>query len=251
MTSQFSDAYSNAYDLLYAGKKYEEEALYLAAKVRGACPQAKSILELGSGTGRHARLMCDQGFEVVGIERSQGMLDKARKTPHESLTYIEGDIRTCEAGRRFDAVVSLFHVVSYLTSNDDILAAFGNARRHLDRGGVFAFDFWYGPAVLTCKPENRHLELTSDALEITRFAQTKLDYNRNVASVAYTLFVRDLASNTLIKENESHAMRYLFLPELDMLLKLAGFDLLLAEEWMTSQDLGSTTWNGFVVCKAI
>ena len=250
MTSQFSDAYSKAYDLLYADKKYEDEALYLASKVRGVCPTAKSILELGSGTGRHARLMCEHGFEVVGIERSVGMLDKARETDRESLTYVEGDIRTCEIGRQFDAVVALFHVVSYLTSNDDILAAFANARRHLDRGGIFAFDFWYGPAVLTCKPENRLRELKSGDLEITRFAQTDLEFNKNIASVHYSLFVRDTKANTLLSQKETHDMRYFFLPELMVLLKTSGFDLLSAEEWMTARELGSSTWNGFVLCRA-
>ena len=250
MTSQFSDAYSNAYDLLYADKKYEDEALYVAAKVRGAHPAAKSILELGSGTGRHARLMCDQGFEVVGIERSVGMLDKARETPRESLTYVEGDIRTCEVGRKFDAVVSLFHVVSYLTSNDDILAAFANARRHLDPGGILAFDFWYGPAVLTCKPENRLRQLKSGDLEVTRFAHTDLDFNKNIASVFYNLFIRDAKANTLHTQDETHYMRYFFLPELMMLLGTSDFEFLSAEEWMTSGDLGSTTWNGFVLAKA-
>src|SRR5690349_2904728 len=104
--------YATYYDALYRDKDYAAEAEYVAQSIRRACPAARSILEFGSGTGKHARLLQQRGFEVVGIERSASMAAHAGS----AFRCIHGDIRSIRVERRFDAVVSLFHVISYLTT---------------------------------------------------------------------------------------------------------------------------------------
>ena len=68
------------------------------------------------------------------------------------LRFTQGDLRTVRLGERADAVISLFHVMSYQTSNADLTAAFATAREHLAEGGVFIFDCWYGRR---CSPSRR------------------------------------------------------------------------------------------------
>ena len=71
------DEYARYYDLLYQDKDYQAEADYVAALIRRFHPDAQSILEMGSGTGKHARLLADRGYKVHGIERSPEMLAKS------------------------------------------------------------------------------------------------------------------------------------------------------------------------------
>src|SRR6266542_4407013 len=69
--------YAAFYDLLYNDKDYTAEADYVARTIRHWTPSARTILELGSGTGRHGRLLAATGFDVHGIERSTEMVSIA------------------------------------------------------------------------------------------------------------------------------------------------------------------------------
>src|SRR5262249_312614 len=123
--------YSAYYDLLYRDKDYAAEAAYVARTIRSAASGARSILELGSGTGRHGRLLVGMGFDVHGIERSADMVAVAIASSAlppagavGSFTCEVGDIRSANIGRTFDAVIALFHVISYQTTNEDLQATF-------------------------------------------------------------------------------------------------------------------------------
>ena len=72
------EKYSYYYDLLYKDKNYEAEADYVKTKLLQQKQNIKTILEFGSGTGRHAKLLAKRGFEMCGVERSQTMIEKAR-----------------------------------------------------------------------------------------------------------------------------------------------------------------------------
>ncbi len=114
----FAD-YARYYDLLYRDKDYAAETEYVAGLIRKFHPSARSILELGSGTGIHASLLAEKGFTIHGIERSAEMLARSQALAenmtagHGQLTFSPGDIREICLNKRFDAVIALFHVISY------------------------------------------------------------------------------------------------------------------------------------------
>jgi SAM-dependent methyltransferase len=185
--------YSQYYDLLYRDKDYEAEVEYVARTLRSAAPAVQRLLEFGSGTGRHGRLLARQGFQVFGIERSQRMVAEAqrhavsRPAGDGGFACCQGDIKTVDLGNVFDAVISLFHVVSYQTCNADLIATFRNAARHLKGGGIFFFDVWHGPAVLRERPSVRVKRIEDENLRVTRIAEPKLDVNAGVVTVVYTI----------------------------------------------------------------
>jgi len=223
MSSPF-DLYTRYYDLLYRDKDYAAEAAYVAAAIRRRAPSATRILELGCGTGGHAEHLARLGFSVHGIDLSDGMLERANarraQLPADvasRLSYAPGDARSVRVGESFDAVISLFHVMSYQTSNADLQAAYATAAAHLAPGGAFVYDYWYGPAVLTQQPGQRVRRLADDDIKVTRIAEPQLHGERNVCDVNYTLFVEAVATGAVHQFHETHPMRYLFLPELDLL----------------------------------
>ena len=145
--------YSQYYDLLYREKDYEREAAYIDALLRRHGVLGKNILELGSGTGRHARRLSALGYQILGLERSPQMVASAEQTA--AFQCVVGDACTARLGRTFNAVLALFHVVSYQVSNASLHALFERSAEHLDAGGLFVFDVWYSPAVYATRPEPR------------------------------------------------------------------------------------------------
>ncbi len=67
------ERYAAYYDLLYRDKDYAAEVDYVLHTLHEAAPHIKAVLELGCGTGRHARLLASRGLGVVGVERSKSM----------------------------------------------------------------------------------------------------------------------------------------------------------------------------------
>ncbi len=243
-------AYSRYYDLLYKDKDYAAEAAYVIGLLKRYAPGAHALLELGSGTGKHAVLFAQQGYSLHGIERSADMLAeclrrRAEQTPEVAarLSFAEGDIRTFQDAATYDAALSLFHVVSYLTTNADLQAVFQKAAERLKPGGLFLFDIWYGPAVLHLKPETRVKRLEDDRIKVVRLAEPEIHLDRNCIDVKYQVMIRDKNSGELSELHETHNMRYLFTPEIELLLEQAGMELVRHEEWLTAADPGEATWG--------
>ena len=125
-----------------------------------------------------------------------------------------GDIKTMNLKKEFDAVISLFHVFSYQTKNSDVQELLCNARRHLKRGGIFIFDIWYSPAVLSIFPSNRVLRMSNEEIEVTRVAEPDILINENIVNVNYQFFVKNKLNNKYQTFKETHPMRHFSIPEL-------------------------------------
>lgn len=251
--SVFGD-YARHYELLYRDKDYAGEARFVKTLLDRHRPGAESILELGCGGGVHAALLAEMGLSVHGIERSAEMLERAeaRKAalPAEvagRLTFSEGDIRTARPGKKFDAVIALFHVVSYQTTDEDLRATFATAAAHLRPGGVFLFDCWYGPAVLNEPPEVRVKRAEDGEVAVTRICEPEALPSENGVIVNYTLFVESKASGAIEQVRESHRMRYLFAPEVGRLFDGAGMKQVGSAEWMTDREPGPDTFGVYFV----
>lgn len=241
------DAYSRYYDLLYRDKDYAAEADYLDCLLQRHSISGRNLLEFGSGTGRHGRLLAARGYRITGIERSAEMV--AQAMPSEGFACRQGDIRTVQLGRTFDAVLSLFHVISYQIANDAVRAVFARAAEHLRPGGLFVFDVWYSPAVYTQRPAVRVKRLEGDGIRVTRIAEPRIHSNENRVDVNYSLFVEDLATGAVQTLTETHPMRHFSLPELDLLAEQAGFERLAAESFLTGEPPSEDTWGLCVVLR--
>jgi hypothetical protein len=148
------------------------------------------------------------------------------------LSFMGGDVRTVRTGKKYDAVISLFHVMSYQNGNADLKAVFSTAEAHLDTGGVFMFDYWYGPAVLLQKPESRVKRLGDNRIEVTRTAKPALRLGENIVDVNYSVSIRTKATGETCDIEETHSMRYLFLPEIPLLSGENDWQICANTAWM-------------------
>jgi SAM-dependent methyltransferase len=238
--------YSAYYDLLYQDKDYPAEADYVLRLLRKALPGVHSVLEFGSGSGRHGRLLAAQGLDVFGIERSASMVAQAKTSPSEtkgSFDCQQGDIRTMNLKKTFDAVISLFHVVCYQTRNADLQATFANAARHLPANGVFLFDVWHGPAVLWERPSVRVKKVENAEIHLTRITEPELDTNSGIVHVGFTMLAESKKTHELTTFREDHPIRYLFPTEIDALATQNGFEIELTEEYLSGNKPTTSTWG--------
>lgn len=215
------DQYSAYYDLLYRDKDYKGEVDYIDQLIQQYQPGTDSILDMGCGTGKHDFYLAKKGYTVDGIDLSDRMIEQAKanlsdqyQTVEDQLTFEKGDVRKYRNNKKYDVVISLFHVISYQTTNEDLAAAFSTAKAHLNPGGLFIFDYWYGPGVLTDLPTVRAKRLENDQIYVTRIAEPVIYPDENCVDVNYTVFVKDKISGGVEELKETHKMRYLFLPEI-------------------------------------
>lgn len=246
--------YARYYNLLYRDKDYAQEAQFIHKLLQTHVPHTQSILELGCGTGNHAQLLAKQGYNVHGVDLSSEMLQqfsgRISQLPKEfaaKLTLSQGDIRTIRLNQQFDAIISLFHVMSYQTSNEDLQAAFQTAKVHLKPGGVMIFDCWYGPAVLSNRPTVRIKRLEDEEISITRIAEPVMHPNHNLVDVNYQVFIKDKNTGDVDDIQETHRMRYLFKPEIDLLFTQFKFKLIECREWMSNNEPGFDTWGVYFI----
>jgi len=245
----FAD-YARYYNLLYKDKDYAGEAQYVHKLIQTYKPNAKTILNLGCGTGNHDFELLKLGYEVTGIDLSSEMLAVASKRLTEkaqcaNLDFVQGDIRTIRLNKTFDVVISLFHVMSYQTTNDDLQAAFYTAKTHLDTGGLFLFDCWYGPAVLSEPPVTRVKQLTDDTIEVLRIAEPVMRESNNMVDVNFLVTITDKSTRVSEQIKEKHQMRYLFKTEIDELARTNGMEKQFAYEWMKTCEPTAQSWGAF------
>jgi SAM-dependent methyltransferase len=250
--SVFGNLYSQYYDLLYQAKDYAAEVNYVNKLIKNHSNGSNKILDLGCGTGRHDALLCDEGFKVHGIDISQEMLVRAVdriKGREDKLTFSQSDITKLRLSQKFDVVISLFHVMSYQVSNAALDKVFSGVISHLEKGGLFIFDFWYGPAVLTDLPKVKVKKLENEHIKITRITESNLNSQLNTVDVEFDVLLTDKESGRSIENKEIHTMRYFFDPELELLCEKHGFDIEAKYQWLSDSEPGFGSWNVVWVLK--
>ncbi|MBC7615283.1 MAG: class I SAM-dependent methyltransferase [Pedobacter sp.] len=241
-------SYSKYYDYLYQDKDYNAEADFLVNLIKKYQKNAVTIIDLGCGTGKHVKLLAKRGFKVTGLDKSKEMIAIAKKD--SDLEFILGDIATFKLKKRFDVVLSIFHVFSYLTTNEKVIKSFLNANLHLEEKGIFIIDVWHTPAVHSQIPEIRVKVFENEKLKIVRYADPDVDSLNNTVDVKYQLNVLD--KETLVEENitENHHIRHFSKPEIELFAKYTGFKILHTQELLTGNSPSEQTWGvGYIMQK--
>lgn len=247
--------YAYYYNAFYGDKDYRAETQIVDNLLKKYAENVKSIINFGCGTGRHDIELSKLGrYKCKGIDLSPSMIEIAKENCQKEKLEIEfevADIKNYETVDKYDAVISLFHVMSYQNSNEDILSAFQSARKALEVGGIFLFDIWYGPGVLSDKPCTRIKEVEDERNRLIRIAKPVMHDKKNVVDVNYEILVVEKKTGQMKSINEVHNMRYFFRPELELLLSLADFELVDNIDCQTLDDTDYNSWTSYFIVKAI
>jgi SAM-dependent methyltransferase len=246
------EQYAPWYDLLYEDKDYVTESAFVDERLRAHGSVGGKLLDLGCGTGLHALEFARRGWDVTGIDLSDEMIRRAKTRPSRGgrlVSFRQGDASEPGPERDFEAVVSLFHVASYQTSQAKLEGLLKTAFSALKPNGLLLFDYWYGGAVLAQGVETRVKVIERGPLRVTRIAQSDHEEMQAIVQVNYTLFCEDKIKSSIHRIDESHRMRYWFPFEIATSLNNTGFELIGHFAWRSVGPPKSSCWAAYTVAR--
>ena len=238
--------YAKYYDVIYSGKDYATESGFTAKVVRQFSPEAKTILDLGCGTGSHLKELMRLGFEGTGIDRSRDMIANAiKKNPEHSDRFHASTIAAADLHETFDAVISLFHVMSYQTTDSDIASFFRTVSRHMGKASIALVDYWYTPAVLGQGLFTRKKEFSSGGDRIFRTV-TPERVGSHTIKVNIHLEVSS-SGKDVVSISEDHFMRSFTPSELQVFAAASGLQLVHSGAWQSREMPHAGEWSAYSV----
>lgn len=136
-------SFARVYDLFMDNIDYPFWCEYLTDLLEEYGVQDGLLLELGCGTGSMTELLADKGYDMIGIDNSEDMLEIAMEKKMESgqdILYLLQDMREFELYGTVRAIISVCDSMNYILEEDDLLEVFRLVNNYLDPGGMFIFD---------------------------------------------------------------------------------------------------------------
>jgi len=132
------------YDTLMDNTPYERWCEIITGILKRHGIEKELVLDLGCGTGTLTELLAKEGYDMIGVDFSEEMLNRAMEKREESglsILYLLQDMREFELYGTVKAVVSVCDSLNYLLEEEDIIETFRLVNNYLDPKGLFIFDF--------------------------------------------------------------------------------------------------------------
>jgi SAM-dependent methyltransferase len=136
-------SFAQVYDTFMDNIPYEEWSKYIIGLLKDYHVDNGLILDLGCGTGSLTELMAKAGFDMIGVDNAEEMLDIAMEKKYESeldILYLLQDMREFELYGTVRAVISICDSLNYILEEEELLQVFKLVNNYLDPGGIFIFD---------------------------------------------------------------------------------------------------------------
>ena len=267
------DAYTSfaqVYDMFMDNVPYEEWSKYVIALLKEEKIEDGLVLDLGCGTGKMTRLLAAAGFDMIGIDNSEDMLEIARECQYEqdetkvertgdtadsgeeeaelagsNILYLLQDMREFELYGTVRAVISICDSMNYILDEEDLLQVFKLVNNYLDPRGIFIFDMntrykyaqMLGETTIT---ENRE--------EGSFIWENYFDEEEDINQYDLTLFIRE-EGDLYRKYEETHFQRVYDLDTVKELLQEAGMEFVVAYDAFTKEPVKADSERIYIIAR--
>ena len=190
------------------------------------------VLDVACGTGRILLPCLQAGVDVDGLDLFPGMIAQLKKKAAAlglRPSVFEADMRSFRLGRRYALIMIPFNAFVHCLTTEEQIAALVCCREHLLPGGMLAFDtFFSGPAIIIATDNTRVLELETTHPEtgapLRVYDARSFDRVAQIQDSQMEIEVLDPAGNVTATHRSRTAIRWIYKGEMELLLRVAGFD---------------------------
>ena len=183
---------AGVYDELVVDPCYSDWADFLDALWADDPAVVSSVLDVCCGTGLLTAELAERGYALVGVDASPQMLARARTLLGPDVLLIEATLPDLPVEGMFDAAVSTFDGLNYLTL-DDLRESLLAVAAHLRPAGWLVFDihtdltlsFFLENPVVEGEQDGYRFVITNDVDPVTRTCVTDLDLTAPVAEDSF------------------------------------------------------------------
>ncbi|MGN0365456.1 MAG: class I SAM-dependent DNA methyltransferase [Suilimivivens sp.] len=264
--------FASVYDIFMDDTPYKEWADFLEELIetygisKPVCPQrddekeperAENVLEseknlvldLGCGTGTLTELLSQKGYDMIGVDNSQEMLNIALRKREETgseILYLCQDMRELDLYSTIGTVISVCDSVNYLLDNEDVEDTFGLVNNYLYPGGLFIFDFNTLYKYETVIGDTTIAENREDCSFIW---ENYFHEEEAVNEYDLTIFAREKESPLFRRFTETHFQRGYTLDEMTGFVKKAGMEVVLTLDADTHSAPTETSERIYVIAR--
>ncbi len=245
------EAYTNfaeVYDLFMDNIPYEDWCSYVTGLLKEHGVKDGLVLDLGCGTGSLTELLADAGYDMIGVDNSEDMLQIAMDKRAESgkdILYLLQDMREFELYGTVKAVLSICDCINYILEYKDLVEVFRLVNNYLDPGGVFIFDL---NTVYKYESVMGDTTIAEDREECSFIWDNFYDEDTKINEYDLSLFIRE-EEDLYRKYMETHYQRAYTIHEIKKALKEAGLEFIQAYDAFTREPVKDTSERIYLIAQ--
>ena len=240
--------FADVYDTFMDNIPYEEWCEYLTNLLCDYGVKDGLLLDLGCGTGSLTELLAERGYDMIGIDYSEEMLDLAMEKRMESgkdILYLCQDMREFELYGTVAAVVSICDCMNYITEPEDLVTVFELVNNYLDPEGIFIFDlnteYKYETVMGDCT-------IAEDREDSSFIWENQYEKSEKINIYDVSIFIRE-KEDLYRKYHETHYQRAYSLDEVREALEEAGMEFVAAYDAFTKEPPKADSERIYVVAR--
>ena len=236
--------FAAVYDTFMDNIPYEEWCEYLTGLLKEQGVTEGLLLDLGCGTGS----LTDAGYDMIGVDNSEEMLELALEKKEQSgkdILYLCQDMREFELYGTVAAVVSICDCMNYILEPEDLTEVFRLVNNYLDPGGVFIFDMNTEYKYREIMGDNTIAEDRDDSSFIW---DNQYDEEEQINIYDLSIFVRE-DGDLFRKYHETHYQRAYSLEEVKSAIHEAGMEFVAAYDAFTKNPPREDSERIYVIAR--
>lgn len=247
-------SFAEVYDTFMDNVPYEEWADYLEDRLKEYGVKDGLVLELGCGTGSMTELLAEKGYDMIGVDNSEDMLEIAMEKRIESghdILYLLQNMQEFELYGTVRAIVSVCDCVNYVTEKNELQEVFRLVNNYLDPQGIFIFDF---------NTEYKYREVLGDQTIAEARADCSFIWDNyyyeeeRINEYELNLFIREDAESETEGDlyrrfRETHFQRAYTLEEITRIVEESGLQFVTAYEAFTKEPPSKNSERIYVIAR--
>lgn len=243
-------SFAEVYDQFMDNIPYEDWCEYVTSLLKEYEIENGLVLDLGCGTGSLTELMSLRGYDMIGVDNAQDMLQIAMEKRAESgsdILYLMQDMRDFELYGTVRAVVSICDCMNYILEYEDLVSVFRLVNNYLDPKGVFIFDL---NTIYKYETLMGDSTIAEDREECSFIWNNFYDQDAKINEYGLSLFIRQ-EDGLYQKYMENHYQKAYSLDEVKKAIREAGMEFVTAYDAFSRECVKDNSERIYVIAREL